>query len=379
MASGSDDVVTAVLYPAPEALADRLAETAPGAAGFSRPASVEEMAELYRDLDAAATTTVVVGSGTHQRIGHAVHAEVGVSTAGLDRVISHEPEDLTLTVESGVTLERIDALLGEHRQTAALPETAPGATIGGVIAAGLSGYRRNRFGPTRDRVLEVTLVTGDGRVVTGGARVVKNVSGYDLPRIACGSFGSLGVIVSVCLKLWPVPEAAATVRIDSVDALADIHRPLAVVETRDGIRVYLQGARPQVESAAAVGTIESDGLDWPTLGDHELVVELRVRPSLVGAAVSRVRGWGEFVAQHQVGVVSSGVHSPDREALEEVRRWCESSGGALVVTDHAGPADSTPVIDPWGTPPPALALQRRLIAAFDPHRIVNRGRLPGGI
>lgn len=379
MASGSDGVVATVPYPASEALAGRLVESAPGAAGFSRPGSVEEMAELYRELDSSATTTVVVGSGTHQRIGHAVHAEVGVSTSGLDRVISHEPEDLTLTVESGVTLERIAALLGEHRQTAALPETSPGATIGGVVAAGLSGYRRNRFGPTRDRVLQVTLVTGDGRVITGGARVVKNVSGYDLPRIACGSFGSLGVIASVCLKLWPVPEAAATVRIDSLDALAHVHRPLAVVETPDGIRVYLQGAHSQVESAAAVGAIESDRLDWPELGDHELVAELRVPPSLVREAISRVRGWGEFVAQHQVGVVSAGVESPDRKALEELRRWCESSGGALVVTDHAGPPDSTPVIDPWGTPPTALALQRRLIAAFDPHRIVNRGRLPGGI
>ncbi len=379
MASGSDDVVTAVLFPAPEALADRLAATAPGAAGFSQPASVEEMAELYRDLDGAATTTVVVGSGSHQRIGHPIHAEVGVSTAGLDRVISHEPEDLTLTVESGVTLEQIARLLGEHRQTAALPETSPGATIGGVIAAGLSGYRRNRFGPTRDRVLEVTLVTGDGRVVTGGARVVKNVSGYDLPRIACGSFGSLGVIASVCLKLWPEPEASATVRVDSVEKLAEVHRPVAVVEQPDGIRMYLQGAHSQVESAARVGTIESDRFDWPMLGDHELVVELRLPPSMVPDAVRRVRESGEFIAQHQVGVVSVGVDEPDRDMLEDLRRWCESAGGALVVTDHAGEPDSAPVIDPWGSPPAALALQRRLISAFDPHRIINRGRLPGGI
>lgn len=343
------------------------------------PTSVAEMAELYRSLDDAGTTTVVVGSGTHQRIGHPVLSEVAVSTAGLDRVISHEPEDLTLTLEAGVTLAEIDELLAGHRQTAALPETMPEATIGGVIAAGLSGYRRNRFGPTRDRILEVTLVTGDGRVVTGGARVVKNVSGYDIPRIACGSLGSLGVVASVCLKLWPVPEASATVRIESTGALESVHRPLAVIEQPDGIRMYLQGAAPQVESAASVGTIESEGLEWPTMGDRGLVVELRVPPSLVAEAIRRVEGLGHYIAQHQVGIVSVGVDAPDPGALGELRGWCESEGGALVVVSHSAAPDSEPPIEPWGSPPAALALQRRIISAFDPHRIVNRGRLPGRI
>ncbi len=371
--------MTAVPHPAPATLADRLRAVAPGAAGFSMPTSIDDVAELYRELDDAGTTTVVVGSGTHQRIGHPVLPEVAVSTAGLDRVISHEPEDLTLTVEAGVTLAEIDELLAGHRQTTALPETMPEATIGGVIAAGLSGYRRNRFGPTRDRILEVTLVTGDGRVVTGGARVVKNVSGYDIPRIACGSFGSLGVVASVCLKLWPVPEALATVRIESTDVLASVHRPLAVIEQPSGIRMYLQGARPQVESAASVGVIESDALEWPSMEGHDLVVEVRVPPSLVTEAIRRVEGFGHFIAQHQVGIVSLGIDDPDPGALAELRRWCESEGGALVTIDHTGPADSEPPIDPWGAPPAALALQRRIIAAFDPHRIVNRGRLPGRI
>lgn len=343
------------------------------------PTSVDEMAELYRELDDAGTTTVVVGAGTHQRIGHPVMPEVAVSTAGLDRVISHEPEDLTLTLEAGVTLAEIDELLARYRQTAALAETMPEATIGGVIAAGLSGYRRNRFGPTRDRILEVTLVTGDGRVVTGGARVVKNVSGYDIPRIACGSFGSLGVVTSVCLKLWPLPEASATVHIESTDVLASVHRPLAVIEQPSGIRMYLQGAGPQVESAASVGVIESDALVWPSLEDHDLVVELRVPPSLVAEAIGRVEGLGHYIAQHQVGIVSVGVDEPDPDALGELRRWCESVDGALVVIDHGGSADSEPPIEPWGAAPPALALQRRIIAGFDPHRIVNRGRLPGRI
>lgn len=375
---GSDGFVT-VRHPAPPSLADHLRAVAPGATDFSMPTSIDELSGLYRQLDDTGTTTLVVGSGTHQRIGHPVLPEAAISTAGLGRVIAYEPEDLTLTLEAGVTLAEVDELLEGHRQTAALPETMPEATIGGVIAAGLSGYRRNRFGPTRDRILEVTLVTGDGRVVTGGARVVKNVSGYDIPRIVCGSLGSIGVVASVCLKLWPVPEASATVRIESTDVLDSVHRPLAVIEEPSGIRMYLQGAAPQVQSAASVGTIESETLEWPSMEAHDLVVELRLPPSLVTEAIRRVGGLGHYIAQHQVGIVSLGVDDPDPGALAELRRWCESEGGALVVMNHAGAPDSEPPIEPWGGPPPALALQRRIIAAFDPHRIVNRGRLPGAI
>jgi glycolate oxidase FAD binding subunit len=347
---------------------------APGASAHHTPGTVAEMSELYRELDANGTTTIVVGGGTHLGIGNPVLAEASVSTERLGAVIDHQPEDLTLTVEGGMTVGAIDALLDPHRQTAALPETQPDATIGGVVAAGISGFRRNRFGPTRDRVLEVTVVTGDGRIVTGGARVVKNVSGYDLPRLATGSFGALGVIVSVCLKLWPEPEARATVRLDDVTDAEHVHRPVAVLETEEGAWAYLQGPADEVASAATIGTIQSGEFTWPTF-DAPGTAEMRVPPALVSEAVGRLDV--PFIAQHGVGVVAVGSEDPD--VLLPARSWCESVGGALVVTSRSGPADAAPLIDPWGTAPPALSLQRRLIAGFDPHRIVNRGRLPGGI
>ncbi|NIR39303.1 MAG: FAD-binding protein, partial [Gemmatimonadetes bacterium] len=93
------------------------------------------------------------------------------------RVVDWQPDDLTVVVEAGVTVGTLESMLAERGQTALLPEWGPEATVGGVVAAGISGYRRARLGPTRDRVLEVTIVTGDGRVVRGGGRVVKNVSG----------------------------------------------------------------------------------------------------------------------------------------------------------------------------------------------------------
>ncbi len=346
----------------------------PGSAEHHAPHSIAEMVDLYKELDAARTTTIVIGGGSHLGIGHPVLAEASVSTGHLVSVIDHQPEDLTVTVEAGVTLEEVEALLVPHRQTAALPETVPTATVGGVVAAGISGYRRNRFGPTRDRVLQVTVVTGDGRLVTGGARVVKNVSGYDLPRLAVGSFGALGVIVSVCLKLWPEPEAKATVRLERVADAERLFRPLAVLETDEGVWAYLQGPAAEVASGAAIGTSESDVFIWPML-DFAGTAEVRVPPANVDEAISRIGV--PFIAQHGVGVVE--IASEDPDVLGPLRDWAESVGGSLVVTSRTGPIDATAAFDPWGTPPTALALQRRLIAGFDPHRIINRGRLPGGI
>lgn len=347
---------------------------APGAAAHHAPRTVEEAAELYRELDADRTTTIVVGGGTHLGIGNPVLAEVSVSTERLGSIIDHQPEDLTLTVEAGVTLAEIEALLEPHGQTAALPENQPDATIGGVVAAGISGFRRNRFGPTRDRVLEVTVVTGDGRLVTGGARVVKNVSGYDLPRLATGSFGALGVIASVCLKLWPQPEARATVRLDEVSDADGVHRPIAVLETDEGVWAYLQGPASEVSSSASIGAVQADDFTWPSF-DAPGTAEMRVPPALVGRAVEQLDV--PFIAQHGVGVVAVG--SEDPEVLLPLRSWCESVGGSLVATSRSGPVDAPPSFDPWGSPPPGISLQRRLIAGFDPHRIINRGRLPGGI
>lgn len=356
--------------------ASDLGRVAPGASQSLAPETIEDLATLYRDLDAVGTTTMVLGGGTHLGIGYPVYPQVVVSTENLKTVIDHQPEDLTLTVEAGVTLGEIEDLLAPHRQSAVLPETNMDATIGGVVAAGISGYRRHRFGPTRDRLLEVTVVTGDGRLVTGGARVVKNVSGYDLPRLVCGSFGGVGVVASVCLKLWPEPEARAMISLDDLSAVRELHRPLAVIETRRGLRAYVQGPAADVVASSAVGVVESDEFVWPAFG-RPGSAELRVPSSRTAEAVSRIPSEVPFIAQHGVGIVA--VASEDSELLRELRTWCESVGGALVVTSRSGEPDDVASLDPWGTPPAATALQRRLIAGFDPRRIINRGRLPGKI
>src|SRR5690606_3875103 len=148
------------------------------------------------------------------------------------------------------------------------------------IAAGVSSLRRGRLYGTRERVLEVTMVTGDGRLVRSGGRVVKNVTGYDIHRLVVGAFGSLGVIVSVCLKLLPTPPGAATVEIDDLEQAGVIARPLSSLEVDGSIRVYIQGTEAEVAAQAErLGGRAIPGLDWPTDPEGTWQWSLRVPPA----------------------------------------------------------------------------------------------------
>jgi glycolate oxidase FAD binding subunit len=348
------------------------------------PATAEDAAAI---LDFASENRLSVlpwGGGTHQ-IGESWSPDVLVSTRALGG-IDWRPDDLTVVVGAGVLVADLEAALSSRSQSAVLPEDPGLATVGGVVAAAASGWRRFRFGPTRDRMLEVVAATGDGRVIRGGGQVVKNVSGYDLPRLFTGSRGSLGVMTRVCLKLWPRGSAAATVTVDDAErALAVAHRPLAVLQTPGGAKVYLAGTRAEVEAqTAALGSSATDGLVWPDRPRGEVEISLRVPPALVTEAVSRVSlpaegsagaaGRGAFVAAHGVGdVIAAG--SLDAATVAGWREWAESVGGALVVAT-APPGFG---LDPWGSPPPTLPLQRRIKAAFDPIGVMVPGRLPGGL
>lgn len=355
-----------------------IGDVLPGARFRLAPGSVEEVAAVFDAASERRASVLVWGAGTHQGIGHRVDAEVVLSTARLDRVVDWQPADLTVVVEGGVTVGALESMLAEGGQTALLPEWGTEATVGGVVAAGISGYRRARLGPTRDRVLEVTIVTGDGRVVRGGGRVVKNVSGYDLPRLATGSLGSLGVLVTLCLKLWPLPGSRATLSVPRADrAWRDAFRPLAVLQTQSEHLVFLQGTPEEVASQAdRIGGRRVDGHFWPSPPEGEAVVSLRVRPSLVGPALAQLPSGAPFVAQHGVGEVTVGVDA-DPALLGPMRSWAEDRGGSLVVL--AAPPGLYERFDPWGRPPEGLGIQRRLVAAFDPVGVSNPGRLPGRI
>jgi glycolate oxidase FAD binding subunit len=224
-----------------------------------RPATVEEAAAL---LAAAAA------DGRRVRIGE------DLATDGLDRVLEHQAGDLTCTVEAGIRLSTLQrALAGAGQRLSLDPPGDP--TVGACLARRLSGPLSHRFGTPRDLVLGVTLVLGDGTVASSGGKVVKNVAGYDLGKLVCGSQGRLALIARVALRLHPVPAAAATVLVDEGDA-ADVVaalrtsqlQPSAVDVLHPGqVAVLFEGSpaavAAQVEATQSlVGGAEADATVW---------------------------------------------------------------------------------------------------------------------
>jgi glycolate oxidase FAD binding subunit len=337
------------------------------------PKTVRDVISILRYCSERDLVVQVWGGGSHSGYGDPPEPDVVMSMERISAVEVWEPDDLTVVLGAGARVETVEAMLTERNQTLGMPEVPGPATVGGVIASGVSGLRRNRIYSTRERVLEVTMVTGDGRQVRSGGRVVKNVTGYDLHRLAVGAFGSLGVIVSVCLKLWPTPPGSATVLIDDLDQASAVVRPLAVLDVDGQLKVFLQGTEPEVEAQALrVGGKATAGLDWPADPVGPWQWSLRVPPALTGAAVERLPAVWSYLAVHGVGEVRAA--SDSATAGPGIREWAESVGGHLVMVK----GDPTE-FDPWGTPPPALEQQRRLISQFDPKRILNPGRLPGGL
>lgn len=354
-------------------------ETADVDAEFAvAPTSLEEAAVILRAATEAHIPATFLGGGTHAGRGNPIAADLVITTTGLNRIVDWRPDDLTVVVQAGVPVDVLEAEITSRNQTAVLPETAPGATIGGVVATGLSGHRRLRYGPTRDRVLQVGFATGYGKVVSGGSPVVKSSTGYGLPRLLTGSLGSLGLIGSVTLKLWSQPLATATVEIgDAAAALRSTYRPLAVLETSEGSFLYLGGSERQITSQAhSVGADPRPGLVWPGPISGAMRIEFRVPAPFVPDAIvwSRRLGASRWVAEHGVGRIEAGVPGIDEEVFTSARSWAESTGGALVVTAGAGSG-----VDPWGTPPASIDVQRRIKAAFDPAGICNPGIMPGGV
>jgi glycolate oxidase FAD binding subunit len=339
------------------------------------PGSLNEAQQILLGAIADDASVGFVGSGSARPIGTRP-TDVLISSERLVGVVDYEPDDMTVVVRSGMTVAELGQLLSDRSLSAFFPETAPERTIGGVIATGTSGYSRLRYGPTRDRILGMAVVTGYGKVIHGGGRLVKNVTGYDLPRLVTGSFGAMGFIGEVCLKLIPDVGEKRTVVVESAaESLADVYRPVAVLETESGSSVYIEGAAGSIDAVAgSLGGSFDDGHAWPDPFDDPFVVSVRVAPRNLAAAVDAVRNAGatRFVAQHGVGIVDAGFDSMAMEALVSLR----SEVPGVVVVTHWPERGAQP--DRWGFAPSATAIQQRMIDLFDPAGVLNAGQLPGG-
>ena len=195
---------------------------------LTRPASIAEVQAAVRAA-APGARILTRGRGTKPPLSTPPEGAVALDVSGLSGISEYEPGEFTFTALAGTPIAEIDAALAEHGQF--LPFDPPlveaGATLGGTVAAGLSGPGRYRYGGVRDFILGVRYVDGAGEVVRTGGKVVKNAAGFDISKLMVGSLGALGVMVELSFKVFPKPEAYATLRVPHStldDALATLHR-----------------------------------------------------------------------------------------------------------------------------------------------------------
>jgi glycolate oxidase FAD binding subunit len=310
---------------------------------------------------ASAAVVVPVGARTQWETANPVASGVEVrAPAGITR---YEPDDLTITLGAGTPFVVLDDALAEHGQVCALDPRDAAATVGGIVACGLSGIRRLRHGPLRDHVLEVRFVTADGRLVKGGGPTVKNVTGYDLPRLFVGSFGTLGVLVQLTLRCRPRATHAGWFRADHPP---DLFRAAATLWDGQHVWILLEGDEADVEAQSA-GLEPSGPAVLPT-GPHR--GRISVAPGELGAiarALDAITG-ARWCAELGVGTVH--VAGDDASVLVRARAAAHEHDGWLL--REAGGGD----LDGFGRALPNVELTRRIKDAFDPTGKLAPGRLP---
>ncbi len=176
------------------------------------PSNTAELAAALREAAERRQTITVLGRNSKPLMaGPLLDSDVIISATGLNRVLQYEPRDLTISVEAGLPYSELARILAENGQMIPLdPPFTDESTVGGVIAANLSGPRRRLYGSARDMVIGMTFVTLEGKCVQSGGMVVKNVAGLDMAKIMIGSFGTLAAIAIVNFKLQPIPAATRT-------------------------------------------------------------------------------------------------------------------------------------------------------------------------
>jgi glycolate oxidase FAD binding subunit len=350
----------------------------------ARPSTPEQVAEELRDAAEAGRSVVPVGGGRALGLGDPPERfDVALETRALDRVLEISQADMTVSVEAGITLEALNATLGQVGQFLPIdPFNAPGHTVGGVLAAGLSGPLRLRYGSPRDFVIGLRVALPDGRLVSSGGRVVKNVSGYDLNKLHQGALGSLGVIVAASFKVFPRPLREVTLEArpddpwrETARALALPQQPVALELASDGhVLVRLAGTEEGVHRLAReLGWTEAARDAWEEHGRRSgdawariSVPPVRLRDVVDGLPVG-ARWW----ASPGVGV-AHWTGDLDAEAVRAARAAAEGAGGSLVLL--AAPVELKRAVGAWGTRPSTAAWMTRLRDAFDPKRTLSPGR-----
>jgi len=347
-----------------------------------------QFAGAIRDASAHGEPLVICGGGTKDFYGLPTEG-TRLDVCGHAGIIDYEPTELVIIVRGGTLLTELEAALAQRGQRLSFepPHFAAGSTVAGMLSAGLAGPRRIAAGGLRDFVLGVRIIDGRGRILSFGGRVMKNVAGYDVSRAFVGALGTLGVILDVSLKVLPGAASVASLRfaMDEAEALERLLGwslvPLPITGTawHDGtLRVRLEGADAAVRAAAKTlgGEREEEAVSsdyWRSLRDHALpffaaattlwrVAVPPGTPRLAVAAPAFIE-WGGTQRWYAADL-----------AAQVIRAQASDAGGhAVLFRATAQQRRDTGVFAMLGRA--EHAIQRRLKEAFDPQRILNRGRM----
>jgi len=391
-----------------------------------QPESTQELVDTVRSHAEARRPIAIEGSGSKSGLGRPVDAETLLSVRGLSGITSYQPDELVLTAWSGTPMREIWDALAEKRQHLAFEPSFSGGfyndtndtgTIGGVLASNLSGPRRPSAGAARDHFLGFRAVNGLGEEFKAGGKVVKNVTGYDLPKLLAGSMGTLAVMSEVTVKVLPAPEKQRTVIVPvsdpavghrclikqlqesfEIDGAALLPAPVAARSSVDLVRapggaiaaMRLTGSPVSVADrcAALRGAVgmpseelhtERSQILWKEVGEvmtllplpEDVIWRLSIPPA-AGAWVSKLAredGWLMDWGGGRLWIARRGA-TPTAAAI--MRKEVAALGGHATLV--RGPDDLRREIDVFPMEAP-LALLKRTKAAFDPHGILNPGRM----
>jgi len=339
------------------------------------------LAEQVRDATARRTPLRIVGGDTKRFLGrHGTGA--GLHTTSHAGIVSYDPAELVITVRAGTPLREVEATLAAQNQRLPFepPSFGESATIGGTVACGLAGPSRVAFGPLRDYVLGVRMLTGDGRVLRFGGEVIKNVAGYDVSRSMAGAFGTLGILLDVSLKVLPCPPSSRTLSLErgAEDALVELGRlggtamPLTASCWFGGsLALRFEGTERTLDDVQrrVGGTTVDDGAGlWRSIREHTHPFFLAREPL-----------WRLYVPAAAPALWMTGAPLIEWNGLQ---RWyaldsdavfetATVAGGCATLFRHDGRADAV-----FARPAEALVrLHGSLKKIFDPAGILNPGRM----
>lgn len=377
------------------------------------PTADKDLAELAREGEAPFE---IIGTGTKRGLGRPVEASRLIDMSGFSGIIAYEPEELILDVAAGTRLADVEKLIAAHGQQlafeppdySALLGSAHSGTVGGLVACNLAGPRRIKAGALRDHILGVRGVTGAGDIFKAGARVVKNVTGYDLPKLLTGSWGTLAAMTSVILKVLPAPETEETVVLTGLDDVQAVNAMSLAMQSPcevssaayipgEAAYLRLEGIAPSVayrrdqlakllKTPIEILAAKSSAAKWRMIRDGAFFIDrpghplwkLSVTPSNAPAIIRVLRertdlrclfDWAGGLIWLEVPPADDGHAALIRSAF--------ATGHATLIRATDAVRASADVFQPQ--PEGLAALSSRVKASFDPRHIFNPGRMYRGI